>query len=133
MISAAVFAAASFVMLPVLTAQDYVMRVDVPFAFAVGDTSLPAGSYNVQRDASRNLIVLNCRDANAAVAKIGHGVYNKRIPEQGKLVFHRYGDKYFLNQITVPGSRTATELNPTKTEREYVAQAASSVSLVARR
>jgi len=40
------------------------------------------------------------------------------LPAEGKLIFHRYGDRYFLSQMWMPGNPTGRELPPSKAELE---------------
>jgi len=75
------------------------VRFNVPFDFTVGKVSLPAGSYS--------------------------GLNPGQVSEATKLIFHRYGDQYFLAQFWNLGSETGYELPRSKAEREigrHVAQ-----------
>jgi hypothetical protein len=44
-------------------------------------------------------------------------------PSQGKLVFHRYGDEYFLSQIWQAGVNAGRELPKSRREIEVAANA----------
>lgn len=77
--------------------QSRTTKANVPFDFIVGSQSLPAGEYTVASMSSQG-DVLRIRGAgnNGALrlTKPTHGT-----SEQAKLVFHRYGDRYFLAEV----------------------------------
>src|SRR5258705_13572224 len=76
--------------------------VEVPFAFHVGNSMLPAGEYTVDRDA--NILRLRSDDAKSSVMIHTNGVQKLNAPTQGQLVFNKYGDEYFLSQVWNPGN-----------------------------
>jgi hypothetical protein len=41
----------------------------------------------------------------------------RRIPRRDVLVFNRYGDSYFLEQVVTAGEETGRELSPSHAER----------------
>ena len=94
----------------------------VPFKFMVGTVEMPAGEYTVQL-ADQKLALLTVGNLETK-----HWVYAKAIPDQGSkaqndsLVFHRYGDRYFLAELKVEDSRTSYAFQPTKLEKELRAQ-----------
>lgn len=102
----------------------------VPFKFMVGTVEMPAGEYTVQL-ADQKLVLLTVGNLEAK-----RWVYAKAIPDQGSkaqnaaLVFHRYGDRYFLAELKVEDSRTSYALQPTKLEKELRAQNASSTDIL---
>lgn len=75
--------------------------ITLPFAFQVENTTFPAGSYAFQQPASDQALTIRSQKGNQ------RGVFNlANLPtenpfERAKtwLVFHRYGDQYFLAQI----------------------------------
>jgi hypothetical protein len=102
----------------------------VPFKFMVGTVEMPAGEYTVQlADQKSALLTVGNLEAK-------HWVYAKAIPDQGSkaqnaaLVFHRYGDRYFLAELKVEDSRTSYTFQPTKLEKELRAQNASATDIL---
>ena len=90
------------------------MVVDVPFAFNVAGQALPAGHYIVaaQNDGIR---IFNAQASGLYVPT--HAAM--RIASDGsKLVFHRYGDTYFLSSVWVTGNTSGRELFRSRAERE---------------
>ena len=99
------------------TAQSSVVKVNVPFAFTVNNTFLPAGSYLVGFD-SANPELLVIRDQKNAVkawdfgqrGSIGQGNLNA-------LIFHRYGSQYFLSKVRLESASGGIELSAAKSEQ----------------
>jgi hypothetical protein len=48
--------------------------------------------------------------------RVGRKLLGSERSNQGKLVFHKYGDRYFLAQICIPGNQ-AWEVMKSKEER----------------
>lgn len=88
--------------------------VDVPFAFQVGGQALPAGHY----------IVAPKGDAVQIFDSQTHSLFvpvhsaSRAADSESKLVFHRYGDSYFLSEVWVQGNTIGKELFPSRSERE---------------
>jgi hypothetical protein len=88
----------------VLHAQTIETTTNVPFAFTAGRTALPRGEYEVSMLPGQRAAVL--------LRTLEHGVVLLSQPEgpsntdnTPRLVFHRYGGKYFLREIRLPGNR----------------------------
>jgi len=102
----------------VATAQSR-MVVNVPFAFAVGNTNLPAGEYSVKAsEASRTLLLINRSNPEASVVITADAAEALDIQTRSKLVFHHYGDRYFLSQVWLEGSSRGKQLSRTDREKE---------------
>lgn len=74
-------------------------RIDVPFAFMVGSTHLPAGHYNVYHPGDPYLVVIEKDDGLARAMAYVHPADTNSDDSSTKLVFNRYGDQYFLSQV----------------------------------
>jgi hypothetical protein len=91
------------------------LKGDVPFSFNIGDRSLPAGEYTVK---SLDREIEAWYDTN------GRGLFFVRTLPMGdvadasttKLVFHRYGDQYYLAEVCNEG--TGHELIPSRSQRQ---------------
>jgi hypothetical protein len=96
----------------------YGVRADVPFDFVVGDKTIPAGpifAYGASEAVRGSLAIKNVNQGELAL-RAGHKVLGSERSNQGKLVFHKYGDRYFLAQICIPGNQT-WEIMKSKEER----------------
>jgi len=111
------------------------LKLNIPFSFHVGQTTMPAGTYTVQNGLVAKQI-LTLRAANGAGVHIGF-IPNStsRPPAEGKLVFSKYDGDYFLSQVWTPQSTTVATIAKTPREFELTAKGrpADQTTLVARR
>jgi hypothetical protein len=99
-------------------AQDAVVA-NIPFAFNVGKTLLPAGEYRVEKwIKSDGTFLIQSRDSSAATYAMTYAADSNEPQTQTKLVFHRYGNRYFLSQVWVEGATRGRQLSKSKEERE---------------
>ncbi len=92
----------ALIALPGAMAQGVALKADIPFAFTVGDTPLPAGEYTVTSPVSGLIRVTNDRTHDTAILAVKHG--NHDPGADSKLLFTRYGDRYFLHRIFCPSA-----------------------------
>ena len=93
--------------------------VTIPFDFYVSGKTLPAGQYRVGRStqSSAEGLVLRGTDRRAGVFALTRGIQTVEIQQQTKLIFRRYGDRYFLGEVWISGRSTARELPSSPKER----------------
>ena len=106
-------------------AQDEV-RANVPFDFVANRATVPAGTYSITRlDMTSNIVVIHSlnKKANLMVGTMKRG--SQKTCDKTKLVFHRYGNRYFLSQIWVQGSSYLRELPKGKLEAEIARNSSS--------
>jgi hypothetical protein len=97
---------------------------DIPFEFTVGGKTLPAGTYAVDgRMNPRFLAVRSENSAGAAFFVMTNPAQATAIPEQEKLVFNRYGNRYFLAQVWTPYSTWGYEIPKDRSQRELAQSA----------
>ena len=100
------------------------IKVEVPFDFTIGTTLLEAGEYTVKpASPAAGSEVLTLTDA-AGVSRfvmMGIRVEPSSKDTQAKLVFHRYGDVYFLSQAWLNAGDAGVEIRPGSQERELLA------------
>jgi hypothetical protein len=101
-------------------AQSIVMHVDIPFEFKVGETTLPAGRYDVRPEVAPHVLSIRCFECRAGAMIITNAVQEGKIPEKGKLVFKRYENTFFLSRVWSAGYSQGRELRKSKAERESV-------------
>lgn len=96
----------------------------VPFAFQIGDKTLPAGDYSVKRLSQNALLVESADGEQSAVAQSPRSVESNVNAKPGteKLVFRQYGDQYFLAQVWMTRSNTGRAINMTDAERKAAGQ-----------
>jgi hypothetical protein len=93
------------------SAQTLKVKADIPFDFVVNKASMPAGEYTIQSlgDLTPVLVI---RDANGKAKEmvVPNSCESLNKAQQTKLVFHRYGDRYFLSQIWSAGETAGREI-----------------------
>jgi hypothetical protein len=95
------------------------VRARIPFAFNVGDKSLPAGEYTIavlNPTSDRKVLQIRSTDGRLS-AIIQTNERNGGKAEQAKLVFHRYGERYFFAQAQMGGDAMALAAVKSKLER----------------
>lgn len=131
-------AAAALVFGSAAYAQEVNIRAKVPFNFVVGDKAYPAGEYAVQT-AMANTYFLSIKNEDKTVQGLtpSHLCISSKPASpanQGKLVFHRVGNRYFLYRVWIgdrtvgrefPRSHRETEMATNEPKTETVIAAAN--------
>jgi len=98
---------------------------NVPFSFIVGDKELPAGTYWVQPTAFGSGILRIAGTENSKSTVRLSTLLHRNNTGNGKLVFHRYQDQYFLSEIWPTGETDGRQLmnfnQENATQREQLA------------
>lgn len=75
------------------------VEVNIPFEFSAGKTTLKPGVYTVKR-MSGNLVTLrNVEDKSSVILNAPVNLSSTNVEAVERLVFNKYGDRYFLTQI----------------------------------
>lgn len=98
------------------------LRANIPFDFIVGKDKLPAGQYTVDGTVVQGCLLISAKDRSKSVFTSVFGGQSSRKPSQAKLVFHRYGNQYFLSQVWDEGGTVAMQLSESRAERELAKQ-----------
>lgn len=112
-------------LLPVMAAaqiqSNHSLAVKVPFDFAIGSKTLPPGKLTVKRIALIDgpLAIYN---SHASMIANFNRVEAKTPATNTALVFHKYGQRYFLWQVKVEGTRNMYELPRSSAEAELLAR-----------
>jgi len=91
--------------------------VHIPFAFTVANRALPPGVYIVTRPGGKVLRIFNSGSNDQGTFAITNNVEG-RAEERGKLVFHRYGNTYFLSEVWFAASRSGRKVLQSQSEEE---------------
>ena len=95
------------------------LAVNIPFDFVAGNTQLPAGEYMVKVTGPTNTLILIARKDSTASAFMNTNAAVKSEPQsESKLVFNRYGDRYFLSQVWTAGNSSGRQLLKSAREKE---------------
>lgn len=94
-----------------------VVKANVPFAFIVGDKTLPAGEYSVSAIGIGH-DALAIRGINASDNAVRLANTTTRSAERSStLVFHRYGNTFFLAEVWTAGEGQVRQLLKSRQER----------------
>jgi hypothetical protein len=96
---------------------------DIPFAFTVQDTTLPAGEYTMSAaSASHDVMVIRNVETRKAILLLAPSNQTEYKGAQAKnvVLFHRIGDQYFLAEVKTDAVRG--HVGPSKLERELTAE-----------
>jgi len=96
------------------------IRAKIPFDFNVGEKKLPAGEYIFRRVSDfSNTNTMSVKNVDGSVHLFKSTLEAQVLTpkNQSVLVFHKYGDQYFLEQIWLRGDLDGTQLAESRTER----------------
>ena len=105
------------------------IRAKIPFDFNVGEKKLPAGKYTFSRlsgFSDNSALSVSGEDASAHVFQSTFEASVLTPKDDATLVFHRYGDQYFLEQIFAGGEQEGRQLPESRSERTIRRQLAQS-------
>ena len=111
-----------FILIGPATAQN-VTKATIPFDFKVGDTTLNAGEYCIERVSSEHPELLALRDNRGEPRVIISGVRIEVVENNGhaRLLFTKLDNHYFLSQIWQSDTGSGTSVPKTRLERELAA------------
>src|SRR5690349_21615643 len=91
--------------------------VTVPFSFAAGSRTLPAGTYNVQIDSQNNVVILRGEN-QPSLMLLANPEELQQPSDKSQLIFKRYGSYYVLKNICTEASAAGESLIPVTLEKE---------------
>ncbi len=105
--------------LPVV-AQIKVEKVNLPFAFQVGENQLEAGSYSFSQETRNDpMLIQGGKKGRLLIRTSPLLPEGLATPEHTTLVFHKNGNKYFLNQVW--SKRLGFQMPLSAQEKELIA------------
>lgn len=106
-----------------------VTRAKVPFAFKVGTTQMPAGTYIVQNGLGTNVLMI--RNVQTGTSVLAMGRRESPAKKTEMLIFRHYGSQYFLSAILRGKGSQGMVFPATKREKELqVALAPANMGVV---
>ena len=94
------------------------MRIVIPFEFIINGENLPPGTYTVKRASDKpETLLLSSADGRSRLYILTTNVRVKTRQSESKLVFHQYGDQYFLSQVLEAGENEGRQLFKSRGER----------------
>jgi hypothetical protein len=105
----------------------YPIKAKIPFDFSVGDKKLPAGEYRfVRLSGSSDIATISIIGVDTGT-HLFQSTFEAQVStpkNQSTLVFHKYGDQYFLEQIWTDGEQEGAQLPESRSERTIQRQLA---------
>ena len=91
----------------------------IPFNFTAGEKQFPAGKYVFERiwKNSDSVWVVRRKDNVGKAMLLTRPVRANETQQETRLVFHQYGDLYFLSEIWTAGDATGREIQTSHRER----------------
>ena len=101
-----------------VTAQSgsHFMRVTIPFEFAVRGKTLPP-TITQSLQIVRKMLLIQNLDGGVSEYVLTNNVQSKTPQGVSKIIFNRYGDRYFLSQIWTAGDFAGREVPKSGRER----------------
>ena len=96
-------------------AQKTSATVNIPFTFTVDDVRMPAGDYIISSPSERVVTIQHVGGPEAKATMTNNGSATKS-DGRAKLVFHTYGNAYFLAAAWLPNSDHAREFYASASE-----------------
>jgi hypothetical protein len=93
------------------------VKADVPFAFQVGKASLPSGTYIVSEIGDHSIMIRNTSAVNSAALTNYNSADTLRTGSP-RMLFHKYGNTYFLAEILGGSGASGMQLPETDREKE---------------
>ena len=94
----------------------------IPFDFTVQTVTLPAGEYALQRVTQTSDVIriqkVAARHFALVIASKTLSKYKGNQKGEGKLIFHRYGDRYFFAEVWSLNGGPCGAVNSSQLERE---------------
>jgi hypothetical protein len=109
----------TFVALPAAADSFGSIRVDVPFDFTADHSIFPAGKYTIRTVENTNGVIrITSEDGKASVFLSTHSAESVQSKDETVVIFHRYGDQYFLFQVWAVGDTIGSEIPKSSMERQ---------------
>jgi hypothetical protein len=100
---------------------DHKMKANIPFDFEVAGQKFSAGQYSVGRafrESGDLVLRIDSSDGHSRAIPLTIPVNRLDSQDKGSLVFHRYGDDYFLSQVWPAAANWGREFTKSRAERQ---------------
>jgi len=101
------------------------IAADIPFDFSVGYKIMPAGGYTVKPVSASNALMIQTADGTMAAVRLSDVTERAKNIPHARLVFHRYGERYFLAEVWNGFDKTGRQLLKSQEESSLESELAS--------
>ena len=114
--------AAGFISAGSALAQTHRVAANIPFNFTLNGRSLPAGHYTIGTESNNpDVLRIEDRDDSVYIMTISMPQPSERQTDN-TVLFHKYGNQYFLSSIRASGASMNCHLQTSKQEKRAKAQ-----------
>jgi hypothetical protein len=96
---------------------------NIPFPFFVANRVLPPGRYIVTAMGDVDIRIYNSKNQGVLIPT--HRMQGRAPESVGKVIFHRYGDAYFLSEVWVAANDIGRQLFTSRAEKESASKGTS--------
>ena len=111
-------------------AQGTTVTANVPFNFYMGSKLMPPDAYRVNETSIRAVAWMVSAHRDAIKAVTTFKVIGNREAEPARLVFHRYGEEYFLAEIWTGDGPNGRAVPRSPREKELAEDEAAPLSVI---
>jgi hypothetical protein len=106
-------------------------QAKIPYGFVVGDTTLPAGTYEigVADDHALNVLQIQSANGKTKILFATESIQLSSAKRDSKLVFDKVGDTYFLSRVFLGGDDSVNELPKSKRQRKLEEQGLTAATI----
>lgn len=113
------------------TTKETLLQANIPFAFVAGGVTLPAGEYRVYHPGNPYVIVIEKNDGTTRSMTYVHPSSSIDPSKNStKLLFHKYGDQYFLAEVWTEQNQEVHQCFQCGMEKALTAQARKPTTVV---
>jgi hypothetical protein len=99
---------------------------NIPFEFSVGYKTMAAGAYSVRAvNTAGNALMIQSADGTSSAVRLSDATERAKDKSHARLVFHKYGDRYFLAEVWNGTDRSGRQLLKSEEERAIERELAS--------
>jgi len=114
-----VFALGLLLVVSAVHAQSAAVSANIPFDFIVGKQVYPAGNYLLSSWGTvQGSILIQNRNESRGSMVLTQDCTKLEEAEKTVLIFHRYDDQYFLEQVWIKGNTTGRQFRMSKIETQ---------------
>jgi hypothetical protein len=96
------------------------LEAKIPFQFHVGNTELPAGEYRIRvlDDSDLTVMQISSLDGSTSVVFQIEDAEKSSEPTKSELIFHKYGNRYFLAKLFDEGNPDGSQVVESSYEKK---------------
>jgi hypothetical protein len=108
------------------------LEAKIPFQFHVGNAEFPAGEYRIRMLDNSDLteMQISSMDSSASAVFQVEGADKHSAPTKSELIFHKYGNRYFLAKLFDEGNPDGSQVVKSSYEKKISQETSQSLAHV---